>query len=42
MSFEELKNLMAATAMSKEEIETYLSVPRMAKMTTVGNGKSAS
>ena len=31
---------MAAMSMSKEEIETFLSVPRMARMATTGsNGK---
>ena len=31
---------MAAISMSKEEIETFLSVPRMARMATTGsNGK---
>lgn len=40
MSSEDLKNMMAAISMSKEEIETFLSVPRMARMATTGsNGK---
>ena len=39
MSSKDLKKVMAAMAMSKEEIETFLSVPRMARMATVSNGK---
>lgn len=39
MSSKDLKKLMASMAMSKEEIETFLSVPRMARMATVSNGK---
>jgi PPOX class probable F420-dependent enzyme len=39
MSSTDLKNLMASMTMSKEEIETFLSVPRMARMaTTAING----
>ena len=30
---------MATMAMSKEEIETFLSIPRMARMATISNGK---
>ena len=34
------REIMAATVMSKEEIETFLSTPRMARMTTTtSNGK---
>jgi PPOX class probable F420-dependent enzyme len=40
VSSKDLKNMMAAMSMSKEEIETFLSVPRMARMaTTSSNGK---
>ena len=39
MSSKDLKKLMATMAMSKEEIETFLSIPRMARMATISNGK---
>jgi hypothetical protein len=32
VSSKDLKNMMATMSMSKEEIETFLSVPRMAKL----------
>lgn len=39
MSSKDLKKMMAAMAMSKEEIDDFLTVPRMARMATVSNGK---
>jgi len=40
VSSKDLKNMMAAMSMPKEEIETFLSVPRMARMATISsNGK---
>lgn len=39
MSFKEMKKMMAAMAMSKQEIETFLSFPRLARMATISNGK---
>jgi nitroimidazol reductase NimA-like FMN-containing flavoprotein (pyridoxamine 5'-phosphate oxidase superfamily) len=39
MSNKDLKRWMASMAMSKEEIEKFLSVPRIARMATINNGK---
>ena len=39
MSSKDLKKMMAAMALSKEEVEAFLSSPRMARMATVSNGK---
>lgn len=39
MASNDLKKMMAAMVMSKEEVEAFLSVPRMARMATVSNGK---
>jgi PPOX class probable F420-dependent enzyme len=39
MSIKDLKKSMAAMVMSKVEIETFLSTPRVARMATVNDGK---
>jgi len=39
MSFKDLKKLMTAMAISKEEMESFLSHPRLARMATISNGK---
>ena len=39
MPSKDLKKMMAAMALSKEEIDDFLSAPRMARMATVSNGK---
>ncbi len=39
MSFKDLKRMMAAMAMSKEEMESFLAHPRLARMATISNGK---
>lgn len=39
MPSKDLKKMMAAMASSKEEIDDFLSAPRMARMATVSNGK---
>jgi nitroimidazol reductase NimA-like FMN-containing flavoprotein (pyridoxamine 5'-phosphate oxidase superfamily) len=39
MSNKDLRRWMASMAMSKEEIEKFLSVPRIARMATINNGK---
>jgi nitroimidazol reductase NimA-like FMN-containing flavoprotein (pyridoxamine 5'-phosphate oxidase superfamily) len=39
MSFKELKKMMDAVAMTKQEIENFLSFPRLARIATISNGK---
>lgn len=39
MSVKDLRKFMVAAAMSKKEIEEFLSIPRIARMATINDGK---
>ena len=39
MSVKDMQKLMSKTSMSKKEIDKFLSIPRMARMATIQNGR---